>query len=570
MIKSGCSFLSILLSVLPSAHATSIFEDGFEQLVTSIILPIDNSILDHNSDADIAPGFQVLVSFSTSDQSTHWVLSSQKGCDNSHSNCDVLVIEVQENVTNAGGLEPERLVTLALDGATTYHRIKLEAFDSIGNSTSSETRITVTVNNCSIGFMDIPTSGWYNGSVCSNGIDCSAADVVISVGQLGDCPGISSIRLFNGAVLLETDSEPAVGGTSIFNPEFADNAELALVAKAYESEQEIASTSTINLRTDFTPPEINFVSSDAEGFQTAASGDFEIYTTLTDLSPDPGMQFNARVSVVDVNVDGGEITSLSATGAEKVNLGPHNVLIPMTLSGASPVMSDFLGMSLIDQQTHAVQVEGIDAAGNQASASYTALVDLSPRNPIVVSNTVPSSPANDNSPEVIGIADLGSTVHLYSDPSCLSPLSSGPADLFNSTGITISVTDNSETTIYAKAAYSAGDQSACSDSSTTYVEDSDSPDTPTVEFVFPSSPANDNNPRFFGIADPGSIVRLFSDPTCLAFLNSGSAESFGTVGITIIVPDNSETTVYANSTDAAGNVSSCSLTFITYVEDSTL
>jgi hypothetical protein len=50
--------------------------------------------------------------------------------------------------------------------------------------------------------------------------------------------------------------------------------------------------------------------------------------------------------------------------------------------------------------------------------------------------------------------------------------------------------------------------------------------------------------------------------------SSGPAESFGTVGITITVPDNGKTTVYANSTDAAGNVSLCSVAFITYAEKS--
>jgi hypothetical protein len=145
MIKRGCAFLSIILSVLSSAHAANPFKDGFEPLGTAIILPDDNAVLGQNDDADNATGFQVLVSFSTRDPSTSWVLSSQKGCDSSYIICEDPVIKAQGPVTHAGDMEPAALITLSIDGPTTYHRIKLEASDSMGNLSFAETRITVMV-----------------------------------------------------------------------------------------------------------------------------------------------------------------------------------------------------------------------------------------------------------------------------------------------------------------------------------------------------------------------------------------------------------------------------------------
>lgn len=90
------------------------------------------------------------------------------------------------------------------------------------------------------------------------------------------------------------------------------------------------------------------------------------------------MQFHALVSVTDTNVDGGQLINLTATGISTVELFPANVTIPLALTGASPVMSNLLDMTLADLQTHTITVMGADAAGNQDSASYTAEVDVTP------------------------------------------------------------------------------------------------------------------------------------------------------------------------------------------------
>ena len=83
------------------------------------------------------------------------------------------------------------------------------------------------------------------------------------------------------------------------------------------------------------------------------------------------------------------------------------------------------------------------------------------------------------------------------------------------------------------------------------------------------SPANDNSPTISGTAEAGSTVNLYATSDC-----SGAPEATGTAaafatGFTVAVSDDSSTTFKATATDAAGNVSGCSSSSVTYVEDST-
>jgi uncharacterized delta-60 repeat protein len=90
--------------------------------------------------------------------------------------------------------------------------------------------------------------------------------------------------------------------------------------------------------------------------------------------------------------------------------------------------------------------------------------------PPTLTATNPPSGSNDNNPEIIGNADRGTTVTLYTNPTCAgAPVGTGSASTFASPGVTVSVADNSTITFYAKASNTAG-TSACSTSSVTYSE----------------------------------------------------------------------------------------------------
>jgi hypothetical protein len=89
-----------------------------------------------------------------------------------------------------------------------------------------------------------------------------------------------------------------------------------------------------------------------------------------------------------------------------------------------------------------------------------------------VSAVSPASPADENSPKISGTAPAGTTVSLYGNAACSgTALATGSAAAFTSPGLTITVADNSTTTVYATAT-DAGGTSACSSTFVTYVEDS--------------------------------------------------------------------------------------------------
>src|SRR5205814_810552 len=129
--------------------------------------------------------------------------------------------------------------------------------------------------------------------------------------------------------------------------------------------------------------------------------------------------------------------------------------------------------------------------------------------------------------------------------------------------------DNTSTTFYATATDAAGNVSPCS-SGVQYVEDSSAPAAPSSLAVSPSSPANDNSPAVSGSAEAGSTVKLYTNSTCTsAVAASGTAATFASPGIPVSVSNNTTTPYFATATDAAVNVSPCSASSVTYVEDST-
>lgn len=90
--------------------------------------------------------------------------------------------------------------------------------------------------------------------------------------------------------------------------------------------------------------------------------------------------------------------------------------------------------------------------------------------PPILTGTTPASPANNNSPRILGSAEALSTVALYANATCTPPtVATGPAAGLLSPGFLVSVPDNSTTTFSATAANTSG-TSACSTANVTYSE----------------------------------------------------------------------------------------------------
>lgn len=96
---------------------------------------------------------------------------------------------------------------------------------------------------------------------------------------------------------------------------------------------------------------------------------------------------------------------------------------------------------------------------------------IAPSRPILNSFS-PLSPANNNSPSVLGTAEVGVTIKIFTNASCSgTSVGTGVVNGSGSSSIAASISDNTTSTFYASALRN-GLSSACSDPTSVYVEDS--------------------------------------------------------------------------------------------------
>jgi hypothetical protein len=197
--------------------------------------------------------------------------------------------------------------------------------------------------------------------------------------------------------------------------------------------------------------------------------------------------------------------------------------------------------------------------------------DSTPPVPPTPTGTSPASPANENNPRIIGTAEAGSTVKLYKTADCSGAVAGqGSAATFASSGIRVTVSDNTTTTYHGTATDAVGNTSGCSTASVSYTEDSTLVGVPQITASVPASPANQNDPSIKGTAEAGSTVKLYTSSDCTgSAAGQGTAAQFAGSGIAISVADDSTTTLFATATNATNNTSACSSLGLTYVEDST-
>ena len=147
------------------------------------------------------------------------------------------------------------------------------------------------------------------------------------------------------------------------------------------------------------------------------------------------------------------------------------------------------------------RVRATDNAGNPGIATQSFTLDTAAPPAPQLTATVPASPANQNSPKVIGSAPAGSTVRLYTTVDCSgTPIATiSAAEL--ATGVTVSVPDDTTTRFRATVTDEANNPSACS-TALTYIEDSSAPQTQID--THPSTPSGSASASFtFSGTDAG-------------------------------------------------------------------
>jgi hypothetical protein len=92
------------------------------------------------------------------------------------------------------------------------------------------------------------------------------------------------------------------------------------------------------------------------------------------------------------------------------------------------------------------------------------------------------------------------------------------------------------------------------------------PDAPVITGTVPDSPSSEDNPSVKGTAPAGSTVTIYGERGCNGpALGSGSAAEFVSPGISVTVPDNSDTTLFARA-DVGGVASPCSTQAFDYFQ----
>jgi len=207
----------------------------------------------------------------------------------------------------------------------------------------------------------------------------------------------------------------------------------------------------------------------------------------------------------------------------------------------------------------------------------------------------PPSLADDNLPHLIGSADAGSMVSIFTNAGCTgSPVGEGSAATFAGGGIQVGVADNSTTTFYARASW-AELPSACSSSSVTYQEITAPPVTPPSGGegtpggssgggagpapsakppaapklrTVPGGPSNNLTPLVAGSSSGAALVRIYKNAPCGGHPVAAGTAAQLSEGFAVPVAENAKTRFYGEAVSADGKVSDCSDP-VSYTEDST-
>ena len=288
--------------------------------------------------------------------------------------------------------------------------------------------------------------------------------------------------------------------------------------------------------------------------------------TITAVTPaSPSQNISPTVAVKGEAGANVQVFASAACGGSIVGNGTFNA------AGVAQVQS-----AALDNAISTFTARAVDAAGNVGPCSNAVTYrhdSLAPASPVITSFT-PTSPGKALKPSANGTGEAGATVTLYQNDTCTLAIS-GPTTLGGpgtfTIALTSNVTANGPTLIYARAVDAAGNPSACSQG-VTYVNDSLSPVAPVLTSVTPPSPSSETRPTILGTSEAGSSVQFFTNSTCTTTLAApGVTPANGSfeIKLSVAVPLNKTTRLYATATDAAGNASPCSTTFIDYTHDGT-
>lgn len=246
-----------------------------------------------------------------------------------------------------------------------------------------------------------------------------------------------------------------------------------------------------------------------------------------------------------------------------VNLYSNSACTTLVGSGTA---ADFttIGINTTLTANHASTIYGqtVDALSEKSACTLLTTYVHTTSGPDApsFSLTTPYSPSRiELTPLVKGTVSTDTEkIKIFSDSSCSTELVEGTKNDFTSTGLMITVTENTTTTLYA-VAYDAINQPSLCTYLSTYIHDNVSSSAPLFTTTNPLTPTRQTiYPKVIGqTAADVAAVRLYQDVLCLQPIGYGTKAEFESTGVTASVQTNAITSIYAISLDAAGNPSVC-------------
>ncbi|MBW8686961.1 Ig-like domain-containing protein [Chitinophaga rhizophila] len=353
-----------------------------------------------------------------------------------------------------------------------------------------------------------------------------------------------TVPTLNGTAILTGDNTPTITGATDPNTSvtiFRDGIAVGTVT----------SNGSGNFTYTFSPalPDATYVitatATDAVGNESVPSAPLSL--TIDATAP------AAPVITTDRLVTNNNTPTITGTAEANSTVTIYSgTIVAGTLTATSSGTFSYTFTTLADG-VYAVSATATDAAGNVSPRSNVLNITVdtqTPPAPIVVSRT---TPANDNTPTVIGTAEANSTVTLYADGVAAGTTTANASGAYTFT-FPASLADGIRS-ITARATDAANNTGPLS-ARLNILIDTEAPAAPTL--LTAKNPTNDNTPTVSGTAEANSTVNIIVDGVTV-----GTAAADGSGNYTYTLPTalaDGNYTIRATATDAAGNTGPSSAT----------
>jgi len=328
-----------------------------------LALPADGAVFGDGDDAKPAlPGFQIEVSYgSPSLDAVSYLLELARNCDGTFTLCDPPEPLSQGMIQHPGGLEASIFPTLPA-GSTPYYRMLLTVVDGVGNRQTVSSSFTVNLTSCQVVIGGLGSSGYLSNALCPTpGTDCATASMSLQVTVSPACGSVDTVRLIQTGQ--SNQDLPLTGQQVTFSTTVQDGTAVQFEARALEGGGVVGSSGAVSRIVDLRDPQVRFT--------TPGAGSEVFWGIAADLGPAPGLQASLGVHLEDDHLSGGALTGLTLNASPLV---PDSPTLPVALE--APSVDVGMQVTLTHDSQGTILVTARDAAGNEASSTFTVHVDL--------------------------------------------------------------------------------------------------------------------------------------------------------------------------------------------------